>query len=94
MIIAHAEDGDACWIFSVVDDGPGIHTDWHEAIFAPFRRIADTEVAPEGSGIGLALVKKTVEYFGGEITVLSDPTRQRGTTFRVYWPKELRRVAP
>ena len=93
-IIVHGEDGGACWIFSVVDDGPGIHADWHDAIFAPFRRIADTEVAPEGSGIGLALVKKTVEFFGGEITVLSDPTRQRGTTFRVYWPKELRRVAP
>jgi signal transduction histidine kinase len=93
-IIVHAEDGGHSWIFSVVDDGPGIHPDWHEAIFAPFKRIADSDAAPEGSGIGLALVKKTVEYFGGEIKVLSDPSRQRGTTFRVYWPKRLERAAP
>ncbi|MFM9943534.1 MAG: sensor histidine kinase [Hyphomicrobiaceae bacterium] len=91
-IIVHAEDDDAHWIFSVADDGPGIHTEWHQAIFVPFRRIADTENAPEGSGIGLALVKKTIEWFGGQITVLSDPSRQRGTTFRIYWPKELRRT--
>ena len=43
--------------------------------------------APDGSGIGLALVKKTIERFGGEIQVISDPARTRGTTFRVTWPK-------
>ena len=94
QIIVHAEDGGDAWIFSVMDDGPGIPADWHQAIFAPFKRIGDAEVAPEGSGIGLALVKKTVDWFGGEIKVLSDPGRTRGATFRVYWPKQLQRTSP
>ena len=89
-IIVHAEDGGESWIFSVADDGPGIPRDWHDAIFEPFKRILDDEDAPEGSGIGLALVKKTVEWFGGRIEIRSDPAAKRGTTFRVHWPKELK----
>lgn len=89
-IIVHAEDGGDTWIFSVADDGPGIPRDWHDAIFEPFKRILDEEEAPEGSGIGLALVKKTVEWFGGRIEVRSDPAAKRGTTFRVHWPKEIK----
>ena len=86
-IIVHAEETADMWIFSVADDGPGIPRDWHHAIFEPFKRIADEDVAPEGSGIGLALVKKMVEWFGGRIEIRSDPSSKRGTTFRVYWPK-------
>ena len=88
-IIVHAENGGQSWVFSVADDGPGIPSDWHDAIFEPFKRIADEDIAPEGSGIGLALVKKTVEWFGGRIEVRSDPAVKRGTTFRVHWPKEI-----
>lgn len=91
-IIVHAEDGGENWIFSVADDGPGIDPEWHEAIFAPFRRIADSDSPLEGSGIGLALVKKTVEWFGGTVVIRSNPSRERGTTFRVHWPKILQRT--
>jgi signal transduction histidine kinase len=69
----------------VIDDGSGIPTDWHDAIFEPFRRIDDNK-SPESSGIGLALVKRTIELAGGRIEVHSDPDTSRGTTFRVYWP--------
>lgn len=93
-IIVHAEDGGERWIFSVADDGPGIDPEWHQAIFAPFRRIADSDSPLEGSGIGLALVKKTVEWFGGEIVIHSNPGRERGTTFRIHWPKTLQRTQP
>lgn len=72
-------------IFAVSDDGPGIPSEWHAAIFEPFRRIADDETT-EASGIGLALVKRTVEIAGGRIDVVSDPAVRRGTTFRVTWP--------
>ena len=88
-IVVHAEDGNDMWVFSVTDDGPGIPSDWHDAIFEPFKRIADEDVAPEGSGIGLALVKKMVEWFGGRIAIRSDPAAKRGTTFRVHWPKAI-----
>ncbi len=87
QIIVHAEDANDMWVFSVADDGPGIPSDWHDAIFEPFKRIADEDAAPEGSGIGLALVKKMVEWFGGRIEIRSDPSANRGTTFRVHWPK-------
>jgi signal transduction histidine kinase len=40
----------------------------------------------EGSGIGLALVRKTAETTGATITLVSDPSRQRGTTFTLHWP--------
>ena len=88
-VTIRAEDGGAAWIFSVADDGPGIEPAWHDAIFEPFKRIGDEETAPEGSGIGLALVKKTVEWCQGRIEVRSAPATGRGTTFRVHWPKEI-----
>ena len=72
--------------FDVADDGPGIDPSYHEAIFEPFRTIAE-EAPPESSGIGLALVKKTVEVVGGQIAIVSDPGRRRGATFQLYWPK-------
>ena len=82
-----ATDGDRL-VISVRDDGPGIDPAWHEAIFVPFRQIADTDDA-DGAGIGLALVKKTVERFGGSIEVASDPSRTRGASFKVSWPLTL-----
>lgn len=73
---------------SVADDGPGIEPAWHEAIFHPFKQIADSD-AVGGAGIGLALVKKTVERFGGSIRVVSDPASRRGAEFQVTWPKAI-----
>ena len=88
-VVIRAGDAGRFLAISVIDDGPGIAPEWHQAIFEPFKQVADSEQAPDGSGIGLALVKKTVERFGGEIQVRSDPARARGTTFRVTWPKEI-----
>lgn len=87
-IVVRADQEHDHLLISVCDDGPGIDPDWHEAIFLPFRQIADTDDA-DGAGIGLALVKKTVERFGGTIEVLSDPAKARGSTFKVNWPLAL-----
>ncbi len=84
-VMVRAEVSGANLVLDVVDDGVGIPKIWHEAIFEPFRRIDDTR-SPESSGIGLALVKRTVELAGGRIDVQSDPDTERGTTFRVLWP--------
>jgi signal transduction histidine kinase len=73
-------------VIDVADDGPGIPREWHKAIFDPFKRISD-EAHPESSGIGLALVKRTLEAEGGQIEVLSEAPARRGTTFRVVWPR-------
>ena len=86
------DDGDF-WGIVVADDGPGIEPEWQRAIFDPFSRVAGGDDGAEGAGIGLALVKKTVQWFGGTVDVISDPERRRGTTFRVGWPKVLRTAA-
>lgn len=75
-------------LFHVSDDGRGIAPEWQAAIFEPFRKIDDAH-HPESSGIGLALVKKTVTMLGGGIEVQSAAPESRGTTFIVRWPLKL-----
>lgn len=75
------------WIeFSVVDNGPGIAPEFHKRIFDMFQTLQSRDVV-EGSGIGLALVKKIIESYGGQITV--DSALGQGATFRFSWPKVL-----
>lgn len=71
-------------IVRVTDDGPGIAREHHGAIFRPFRTLNSTA---SGTGMGLAMVKKTVETAGGSIEISSDPAKARGTTFTVLWPR-------
>jgi signal transduction histidine kinase len=87
-IVVHAARSTDRLMISVADDGPGIDPQWHEAIFLPFKQVADSHEA-DGAGIGLAMVKKTIERFGGEIEVQSDPSVRRGATFRIGWPLTL-----
>lgn len=87
-----AEEGSQQVVIRVSDDGPGIPPAWHEAIFRPFRRV-ERSAGPEGAGIGLAAVRKTLERLGGTIEVRSDPSRERGTTFVVRWPRRIQSVA-
>ncbi|HKI54004.1 MAG TPA: histidine kinase N-terminal 7TM domain-containing protein [Anaerolineales bacterium] len=56
-------------IFFVKDNGIGIAPEYHEQIFGLFNRL-DTQI--EGTGIGLALVKRIIEIHGGRIWVESD----------------------
>lgn len=72
-------------LIEVADDGPGIRSEHREAIFLPFRKLAPHGGTP-GQGMGLALVRRTVEGAGGRIFVESKAPAQRGTVFRVYWP--------
>ena len=72
--------------FEVSDDGPGIDRQFHEQIFKMFTTLKPRDDV-EGSGMGLAIIKKLVERYGGKITVQSD--HNRGTTFRFTWPKTM-----
>lgn len=70
--------------FKVRDNGPGIPSEFHDLIFHMFKTLKPRD-EKEGSGLGLAMVKKMVETFGGEISVES--TIGQGTSFRFLWPK-------
>ncbi|WP_204137169.1 PAS domain S-box protein [Halomicronema sp. CCY15110] len=71
--------------FAVSDDGPGIAPQYQSKVFTIFQTLKSRDVL-ESTGIGLAIVKKTVESEGGTITLESVPGE--GCTFRFKWPKQ------
>jgi len=62
----------------VKDNGPGIDEKFHTKIFEMFQTIKTKDEA-SNSGIGLAIVKKTVEHNGGMVRLESFP--EKGSTF-------------
>jgi signal transduction histidine kinase len=71
--------------FTVSDNGPGIAAEYHDRIFQIFQTLrARDEV--EGTGIGLSVVKRTVENQGGQVWVESDVGQ--GATFGFLWPRD------
>lgn len=78
-------------VFEVSDDGPGIAPEYHQRIFEMFSTLKSRDEV-EGSGMGLALIKKVIDRWGGRIEVLSSVER-RGTTFRFTMPSAMRSAA-
>ncbi len=83
------EDGDF-WQFSVSDNGPGIEPKYFERIFLLFQTLAPRDEY-ESTGIGLALVKKIVEQYGGRVWVESQVGQ--GSTFLFTFPRNRQAVA-
>lgn len=78
------ETDGALHTFSVKDDGPGIPEQFHEQVFKMFQTLKPRDQV-EGSGMGLAMVRKNVEVFGGTLDL--DSAKDKGSTFRFTWPK-------
>jgi len=68
-------------IIYVRDNGVGIPQEYHERIFGLFNRL---DPQSEGTGVGLALVKRIVEFHGGRIWVESEAGK--GSTFLFTLP--------
>jgi len=66
------------WEFNISDNGPGIDKKYQEKIFKIFQRL-DPKEGNDSTGIGLTIVKKIVEMYGGRIWVES--TKDKGSAF-------------
>lgn len=76
-----ARDAGRYWHLEVADDGPGIPEPERQQVFRMF-----ATGSKEGhTGIGLAVVRKLVSGYGGEVEALAN--QPRGTVIRLRWPK-------
>jgi len=67
------KQGDFCLIkFQVIDDGIGISKEDHEKVFKEFVQIERRDDDYQGTGLGLPIVKKLVELFGGSVVLESE----------------------
>ena len=77
-----SSDGDQVQ-FRVADDGPGVPEAFREQVFGVFRRL---NRIGQGTGMGLALVRKTVEGVGGQVSL--EGNTPRGTVLVFSWPRD------
>jgi len=69
--------------FFIKDNGIGIAPEYHEKIFDIFQRLQDVET--EGTGVGLAIVRKIIKLHKGKVRVESQ--KGMGTTFFIWLPR-------
>ena len=91
VVRAHPE-GSGSFRVSVTDDGPGIAPADLTRLWTAFQQISSDARRYEGTGLGLALVKRIVEAQGGSVGV--DTALGGGSTFYAVLPRTARRASP
>jgi light-regulated signal transduction histidine kinase (bacteriophytochrome) len=71
--------------FTCADNGIGIDADYGERIFMIFQRLHPKDIYP-GTGIGLAMTRKIIEYHGG--TIWLAPGDGSGSVFQFALPAQ------
>jgi len=74
---------DEKWVITVTDNGIGFDEKYRERIFSIFQRLHGRH-EHEGTGVGLAIVRRIIERHGGTITATSRPGQ--GSTFIIQLP--------
>jgi light-regulated signal transduction histidine kinase (bacteriophytochrome) len=92
IVITTSRDGHF-WLFSFTDSGIGIEPEYAERIFVIFQRLNERSAYP-GTGIGLAMTRKIIEYFGGRIWLDTTYTEGARFLFTVPMPDETMNLTP
>ena len=85
LITVRADEIGSSYRFSIEDNGIGIEPAYHEKVFGIFQTIEARDKV-EGTGIGLSIVKKSIEDMGGDISLESQAGQ--GAKFIFTWPSE------
>jgi hypothetical protein len=80
-----AQDDGGGWELAVRDNGIGVDAQYTEQVFDIFRRLHPAE-RYEGTGIGLAMCRKIVEFHGGRIAIAPNDDGP-GATVRFSLPR-------
>ena len=74
----------------IEDDGPGIPERFRRKIFEIFQTLQPRDTL-EGSGMGLTIVKKLVDFHGGEISIEPEDSAAKttGALFKLKWPYQV-----
>jgi two-component system OmpR family sensor kinase len=68
----------------VDDDGPGIPPADRQRVFESFVQLERTAGRKTGFGLGLAIVRRAIEWHGGQVSITDSPSG--GARFRLSWP--------
>jgi PAS domain S-box-containing protein len=85
-IVVSCDEQDDRYLFSIEDDGEGIPQQYAERVFEMFQTLKPRDQV-EGSGMGLAIVNRIVQWQGGRVWFEPAPSG-RGTVFKFQWKKQ------
>ena len=84
IVEINAFETEAEWQISIKDNGIGIDAQFYDKIFIIFQRLHNANEF-SGTGIGLSIAKRHIEYLGGRIWLESE--QEKGTVFHFTIPK-------
>ena len=85
-IVVSCKEEDDRYVYSIEDDGEGIPQQYAERVFEMFQTLKPRDQV-EGSGMGLAIVNRIVQWQGGRVWFESPAPSGKGTVFKFQWKK-------